>query len=129
MSRYAFGKSVALDPGTAVRKVTEALSKEGFGVLTEIDVSATMKKKLGLELPPYKILGACNPQLASKAIAAEPEIGALLPCNVVVRQDAEGNTRVEFMDPGAVLTLVDRPEIGGLAAEVRSRLERVMAAL
>jgi uncharacterized protein (DUF302 family) len=129
MSQYTFGKTVALDPAAAQEKVTEALSKEGFGVLTEIDVSATMKKKLGLELPPYKILGACNPQLASKAIAAEPEIGALLPCNVVVRQDAEGNTRVEFMDPGAVLTLVDRPEIGGLAAEVRSRLERVMAAL
>lgn len=129
MSQYNFGKTVALDPAAAEQKVTEALSKEGFGVLTEIDVSATMKKKLGLELPPYKILGACNPQLASKAIAAEPEIGALLPCNVVVRQDAEGNTRVEFMDPGAVLTLVDRPEIGGLAAEVRSRLERVMAAL
>lgn len=129
MSQYTFGKTVALDPAAAQQKVTEALSKEGFGVLTEIDVSATMKKKLGLELPPYKILGACNPQLASKAIAAEPEIGALLPCNVVVRQDAEGSTRVEFMDPGAVLTLVDRPEIGGLAAEVRSRLERVMAAL
>ena len=129
MSKYAFGKTVALDPAAAQEKVTEALSKEGFGVLTEIDVSATMKKKLGLELPPYKILGACNPQLASRAIAAEPEIGALLPCNVVVRQDAEGNTRVEFMDPGAVLTLVDRPEIGGLAAEVRGRLERVMAAL
>jgi uncharacterized protein (DUF302 family) len=129
MSQYTFGKTVALDPAAAQEKVTEALSKEGFGVLTEIDVSATMKKKLGLELPPYKILGACNPQLASKAIAAEPEIGALLPCNVVVRQDAEGSTRVEFMDPGAVLTLVDRPEIGGLAAEVRSRLERVMAAL
>jgi len=129
MSKYAFGKTVALDPAAAQKKVTEALSKEGFGVLTEIDVSATMKKKLGLELPPYKILGACNPQLASKAIAAEPEIGALLPCNVVVRQDAEGHTRVEFMDPGAVLTLVDRPEIGSLAAEVRSRLERVMAAL
>ena len=129
MSKYAFGKTVALDPAAAQEKVTEALSKEGFGVLTEIDISATMKKKLGLELPPYKILGACNPQLASRAIAAEPEIGALLPCNVVVRQDAEGSTRVEFMDPGAVLTLVDRPEIGGLAAEVRSRLERVMAAL
>ena len=129
MSKYAFGKTVALDPVAAQQKVTEALSKEGFGVLTEIDVSATMKKKLGLELAPYKILGACNPQLASKAIAAEPEIGALLPCNVVVRQDAAGKTRVEFMDPGAVLTLVDRPEIGSLAAEVRSRLERVMAAL
>ena len=129
MSKYAFGKTVSLDPAAAVQKVTEALSKEGFGVLTEIDVSATMKKKLDLDLPPYRILGACNPHLASQAIAAEPEIGALLPCNVVVRQDAEGNTRVEFMDPKAVLTLVDRPEVNALAAEVRSRLERVMAAL
>jgi len=129
MSKYAFGKTVALDPAAAVQKVTEALSKEGFGVLTEIDVSATMKKKLNLDLPPYKILGACNPQLASQAIAAEPEIGALLPCNVVVRQDAQGNTRVEFMDPKAVLTLVDRPEVTALASEVRSRLERVLAAV
>ena len=129
MSKYAFGKTVPLDPAAAVKKVTEALSKEGFGVLTEIDVSATMKKKLNLDLPPYKILGACNPHLASQAIAAEPEIGALLPCNVVVRQDAAGRTRVEFMDPNAVLKLVDRPEVNGLAAEVRSRLERVMAAV
>jgi len=129
MSKYAFGKTVALDPAAAAQKVTEALSKEGFGVLTEIDVSATLKKKLGLDLPPYKILGACNPHLASQAIAAEPAIGALLPCNVVVRQDAEGHTRVEFMDPCAVLQLVDRPEVSTLAAEVRSRLERVMAAL
>jgi uncharacterized protein (DUF302 family) len=129
MSKYAFGRTVSMDPATAVQKVTEALSKEGFGVLTEIDVSATMKKKLNLDLPPYRILGACNPQLASQAIAAEPEIGALLPCNVVVRQDAEGRTRVEFMDPNAVLQLVDRPEVNILAAEVRSRLERVMAAL
>ena len=129
MSKYAFGKTVSLDPAAAVQKVTEALSKEGFGVLTEIDVAGTMKKKLNLDLPPYRILGACNPHLASQAIAAEPEIGALLPCNVVVRQDAEGATRVEFMDPKAVLTLVDRPEVNSLAAEVRSRLERVMAAL
>jgi uncharacterized protein (DUF302 family) len=129
MSKYTFGKTVSLDPAAAVQKVTEALSKEGFGVLTEIDVSGTMKKKLNLDLPPYRILGACNPQLASKAIAAEPEIGALLPCNVVVRQDAQGATRVEFMDPAAVLQLVDRPEVSTLAAEVRSRLERVMAAL
>ena len=129
MSKYAFGKTVSLDPAAAVQKVTEALSKEGFGVLTEIDVAGTMKKKLNLDLPPYKILGACNPHLASQAIAAEPEIGALLPCNVVVRQNAEGATRVEFMDPKAVLTLVDRPEVNSLAAEVRSRLERVMAAL
>lgn len=129
MTKYAFGKTVALDPAAAVQKVTEALSKEGFGVLTEIDVSATMKKKLDLDLPPYKILGACNPRLASQAIAAEPGIGALLPCNVVVRQDAAGSTRVEFMDPNAVLSLVDRPEVSILAGEVRSRLERVMAAL
>jgi uncharacterized protein (DUF302 family) len=129
MSKYAFGRTVSMDPATAVQKVTEALSKEGFGVLTEIDVSATMKKKLNLDLPPYRILGACNPHLASQAIAVEPEIGALLPCNVVVRQDAEGRTRVEFMDPNAVLKLVDRPEVNSLAAEVRSRLERVMAAL
>lgn len=129
MSDYGIAITVDADFADAVARTREALSAQGFGVLTEIDVAATMKKKLGLELPPYKILGACNPQLASKAIAAEPEIGALLPCNVVVRQDAEGSTRVEFMDPGAVLTLVDRPEIGGLAAEVRSRLERVMAAL
>jgi len=129
MSKYAFGKTVSLDPAAAVQKVTEALSKEGFGVLTEIDVAGTMKKKLNLDLPPYKILGACNPHLASQAIAAEPEIGALLPCNVVVRQNAEGATRVEFMDPKAVLTLVDRPEVNSLAAEVRSRLERVLAAL
>ena len=129
MSKYTFGKTVAMDPATAVQKVTEALAKEGFGVLTEIDVSATMKKKLNLDLPPYRILGACNPQLASQAIAAEPEIGALLPCNVVVRQDAEGRTRVEFMDPYAVLSLVDRPEVSTLAGEVRNRLERVMAAL
>jgi uncharacterized protein (DUF302 family) len=129
MSKYAFGKTVSMDPATAVQRVTEALSKEGFGVLTEIDVSATMKKKLNLDLPPYKILGACNPHLASQAIAAEPEIGALLPCNVVVRQDAAGSTRVEFMDPDAVLTLVDRPEVSSLAAQVRSKLERVMASL
>jgi uncharacterized protein (DUF302 family) len=129
MSKYSFGKTVALDHATAVQRVTEALSKEGFGVLTEIDVSATMKKKLNLDLPPYKILGACNPNLASQAIAAEPEIGALLPCNVVVRQDAAGSTRVEFMDPDAVLKLVDRPEVSSLAAQVRGKLERVMASL
>jgi len=129
MSKYAFGKTVSLDPAAAVQKVTAALAKEGFGVLTEIDVSATMKKKLNVDMPHYKILGACNPHLASQAIAAEPEIGALLPCNVVVRQDAEGRTRVEFMDPYAVLSLVERPEVSALASEVRNRLERVMAAL
>jgi uncharacterized protein (DUF302 family) len=129
MSKYAFGKTVNMGFDQAVAAVTQALAKEGFGVLTEIDVQATLKKKLGLERPPYKILGACNPQFAARALEAEPQIGALLPCNVVVRNDAAGKTVVEFMDPDAVLKLVERPEIGTIAAEVRSRLQRVMAAL
>jgi uncharacterized protein (DUF302 family) len=129
MSKYAFGKTVNMSYEKAIEAVTQALAKEGFGVLTEIDVQATLKKKLGLERPPYKILGACNPQFAARALEAEPQIGALLPCNVVVRNDAAGKTVVEFMDPDAVLKLVERPEIGTIAAEVRSRLQRVMAAL
>jgi uncharacterized protein (DUF302 family) len=128
MSNYAFGKSVNMGFEQALGAVTQALAKEGFGVLTEIDVAATLKKKLNLERAPYKILGACNPQFAAKALEAEPQIGALLPCNVVVREDA-GKTVVEFMDPNAVLELVGRPEIGRIAGEVRARLERVMASL
>jgi uncharacterized protein (DUF302 family) len=129
MSKYAFGKTVALSFDQATEAVTQALAKEGFGVLTEIDVAATLKKKLGLERPAYKILGACNPQLASRAIEAEPQIGALLPCNVVVRVDDGGKTIVEFMDPDAVLGLVGRPEIAPIAAEVKARLVRVLQAL
>jgi len=129
MSKYAFGKAVALKFDEAVAKVTQELSKEGFGVLTEIDVAATMKKKLDVKMPPYKILGACNPQFAHRAIGAEPQIGALLPCNVVVREDAEGKIRVEFMDPIAVMGLVGKPEVRPIAAEVRQRLERVMNAM
>ena len=128
MSQYAFGRTVNMGFDQAVAAVTQALAKEGFGVLTEIDVAATLKKKLGIDRAPYKILGACNPQFASRAIEAEPQIGALLPCNVVVREDA-GRTIVEFMDPDAVLKLVERREIGAIAAEVRQRLQRVMAAL
>ena len=129
MSNYAFGKTVNMKYEQAIEAVTQALAKEGFGVLTEIDVAATLKKKLGIERAPYKILGACNPQFAAQALEAEPQIGALLPCNVVVRNDAAGKTIVEFMDPDAVLKLVQHPEVGKIAAEVRSRLERVMAAL
>jgi len=127
-AKYTFGKSVDLGFAEAISRVTEALGKEGFGVLTEIDVAATLKKKLGLEIPPYRILGACNPQFAHKAIEFEPQIGALLPCNVVVRED-KGRTRVEIMDPKSVLQLVERPEIEDIATEVRKRLERVIAAL
>ncbi len=126
---YAFGKTVQMSYDDAIERATEALAKEGFGVLTEIDVAATLKKKLGKEIPPYKILGACNPQFAHRALEAEPQIGALLPCNVVVRVDAGGGTIVEIMDPRAVLRLVDRPEIAVIAGEVRARLERVLAML
>ena len=128
-SKYGFGKTVETGFADAVARVTQALQGEGFGVLTDIDVAATMKKRLNRDLPPYRILGACNPPLAHRALEAEPSIGLLLPCNVVVRQDDAGKVHVEFMDPNAVLELVDRPEINRLAGEVRQRLERVMAAL
>jgi uncharacterized protein (DUF302 family) len=128
-SRYAFGKTVDATYEQALERVTQTLAKEGFGVLTEIDVAATLKKKLGKDMPPYKILGACNPQFAHRALEAEPQIGALLPCNVVVRVDAAGKTVVEMMDPQAVMNLVDRAEVGTIAAEVRARLERALAAL
>jgi uncharacterized protein (DUF302 family) len=128
-AKYGFGKTVDLSFDAAVEKATRELQKEGFGVLTDIDVAATLKKKLNLEMPPYRILGACNPPLAHRALEAEPSIGLLLPCNVVVRQDAAGKVHVEFMDPNAVLDLVNRPEISRIAGEVRQRLERVMQTL
>jgi uncharacterized protein (DUF302 family) len=129
MAQYVFGKPVALAFDVAVQRVTEELAKVGFGVLTDIDVQATMRKKIGLEMRPYRILGACNPQIASQAIAAEPQIGALLPCNVVVRQDAQDTVHVEIMDPDAVLNLVDNPAVPQLAAQVRAKLEQALAGL
>ena len=128
-TRYGFGKTVASSFDAAVDKVTQELQKEGFGVLTDIDVAATLKKKLNQDMPPYSILGACNPPLAHRALEAEPSIGLLLPCNVVVRQDDAGKVQVEFMDPNAVLNLVNKPEVHQLASEVRQKLERVMQAL
>ena len=127
--KYGFGKTVQLAFPEALERVTQELQKEGFGVLTEIDVQATLKKKLDADLRPYRILGACNPSLAHRALTAEPEIGLLLPCNVLVRQDEAGVVHVEFMDPAAVLELVGKPEIHQIGMEVRAKLERVMTAL
>lgn len=126
---YGFFVTVHESFAATVQNVTEALRTEGFGVLTEIDVQETLKKKLGIDRRPYKILGACNPPLAHRAIEAEPDIGLLLPCNVIVREEDDGSITVGFMDPGSVLGLVDNPEIGALAEDVRKRLDRVRESL
>lgn len=122
---YSFSTNLIGDMSTIEQQVINALKEEGFGVLTEIDVQSTLKEKLGIDQRPYKILGACNPSLAHQALQAEPDIGLLLPCNVVVREEEDASITVAFMDPEAVLTLVNRDDIGQLAKEVKSRLERV----
>lgn len=125
---YGAGVDVSLPQDEAIDQVTAALKDEGFGVLTTIDVQKTLKEKIDVDREPYVILGACNPSLASQALEAEPEIGLLLPCNVIVYQQ-NGQTRVSFMDPVAALGLTGRDDIRDLAGEVRTRLERVMAAI
>jgi len=126
---YQFSTRVQGNVNEIEQQVLEALKEEGFGVLTEIDVQATLKKKLDIDGRYYKILGACNPPLAHQALTAEPDIGLLLPCNVVVREEEDGSVVVAFMDPSAVFTLIDRDDVAPLASEVRSRLERVRASL
>jgi uncharacterized protein (DUF302 family) len=126
---YGFKITVAGNLEEVEARVVQELQKEGFGILTEIDVAATLRKKLGVERKPYRILGACNPALANRAIEADPDIGLLLPCNVVVREEDDGTITVGFMDPAAVLSLVQVDGIEVLATEVRSRLERVRDAL
>lgn len=126
---YGFFVTVEDTFDSAVERVTDALRSEGFGVLTEIDVKATLKAKLDIDKRPYKILGACNPPLAHQALEADPDIGLLLPCNVIVREEEAGGVTVGFMDPESVLTLVQVEGIQELARDVRSRLERVRDSL
>ena len=129
MSGYGFSTQVNCSFDEAEERVTAELQNEGFGVLTDIDVQATLKKKIDVDRLPYRILGACNPPLANQAINADPDIGLLLPCNVVVRQEESGSVTVLFMDPAAVLQLVDKPGVDELAAMVKAKLMNVRDAL
>ena len=122
---YTFGTRVRADFDEAERRVREALEKEGFGVLTEIDVREAFREKLGRSFRAYKILGACNPPLAYEALSSELDLGALLPCNVVLYEE-DGDVVVSAMDPEAVLSLVSKPEVEAIAGEVSRRLERVL---
>ncbi len=122
---YGFGIETELSPEEAEAKIRDALAQEGFGILTEIDVAATMKNKLDLDLDPYRILGACNPQLAHQALSVEQNIGLLLPCNVIVYQRDEGST-IQVLEPNLMAELTDNPDLEEIAKDARARLERAL---
>mgnify|MGYP006280289937 CR=1 FL=1 len=126
---YYFTTELSDDFDTAIERVTSKLGEEGFGVLTEIDVRATMKKKLDVDFRPYKILGACNPPFAHKALSAEDKIGTMLPCNVVVQEHAPGKVEVSAVDPLASMSSVENEALAAIASEVRDRLRKVIHSL
>ena len=126
---YHFSKRLDFPFDQAVSRVTEALKREGFGVLTDIDMRATMKAKLGEEFRPYRILGACNPQLAHRALMLEDKIGTMLPCNVIVQQHADGAVEVSAVDPIASMQAIGNPGLAEVAKEVQARLKRVVEGL
>jgi uncharacterized protein (DUF302 family) len=123
---YFLAKTVSKSYDEALAAVTEALKGEGFGVLTEIDVKETLKKKLDIDFPKYKILGACNTPLAHKALMTENQIGVLLPCNVVVQEHPDGRVEVSAMDPAAAMQAIGNKELDAIASDVRARMERVL---
>jgi len=126
---FSFGGVTELNFDEAVEKVREVLKEQGFGVLTEIDAKNVLKEKLGLDRNPYKILGACNPSFAHQALDIEPEIGTLLPCNVVIYEDQKGKVIITAMNPEAALKLVNKPELNKMAKEVRTRIENALMKL
>ena len=126
---YHFTKTIDLPFDQAVLRVTEALKREGFGVLTDIDVSATLKSKLGVEFRPYRILGACNPPLAHRALELEDKIGTMLPCNVIVQEHGAGNVEVSAVDPAASMQAIQNPALAEVAEDVRGRLQKVVDSL
>ncbi|MFN0195054.1 MAG: DUF302 domain-containing protein [Aestuariivirga sp.] len=126
---YYLAKMLSVPFGEAVTRATEVLKTEGFGILTEIDVSATLKKKIGVDYPSYKILGACNPALAHEALLLENKVGTMLPCNVVVRDAGSGQTEVAAIDPLASMQAIDNPALKQAAGKVRAKLEKVIAGL
>lgn len=126
---YHFSKTLDRPFGEVVSHVTEALKHEGFGVLIDIDVSATMKAKLGLDFRPYRILGACNPQLAHRALQIEDKIGTMLPCNVIVQEHEGGAVEVSAVDPVASMQAIENPGLANVATEVRAKLKRVVDGL
>ena len=126
---YYFSKTLEMPFDQAVKHVTDALAAKGFGVLTTIDVSATMKKKLGVDFRPYMILGACNPTFAHKALQAEDKIGTMLPCNVIVQETGKGRVEVSAVDPVASMQAVKNPTLASIASEVRDLLKQIVADL